>query len=67
MSTPATITTDQKQGRIALLRRTQAFLGNKEFAVTAAKRGDREAARFWGAQARVDWTYLSALLASPAL
>lgn len=66
MST-ATITPDQKKGRIALLRRTQAFLGNKEFAVTAARLGDRDSARFWGAQARVDWSYLSALIANPAL
>lgn len=66
MST-ATITPNQKKSRMALLRRTQAFLGNKEFAVTAARRGDRDSARFWGAQARVDWTYLSALLANPSL
>lgn len=64
---PATITPDQKQNRMALLRRTQAFFGNKEFAVTAARLGAREDARFWGAQARYDWSLLSALLANPAL
>lgn len=66
MSTP-TITSDQKENRISLLRRTQAFLGNKEMAVTAAKRGDREGARFWASQSRYDWSLLSALLANPAL
>ncbi|MHB1079806.1 MAG: hypothetical protein ACYC67_10400 [Prosthecobacter sp.] len=63
----ATITPDQKQGRIALLHRMKHFFGNKEMAVTAAKRGDRESARFWGAMARYDWSLLSALLANPAL
>jgi hypothetical protein len=48
-------------GRIAFLKRGLNFLGCKDCALTALKRGDREGARFWASQARVDW----ALLANP--
>lgn len=53
--------------RLAFLRRAEIFRGNKEQAIACARRGDREGARFWGAQARVDWSFLAQSLASPAL
>lgn len=64
MSTP---TTTQMKGRFDLLKRTQNFLGCKESAIAAAKRGDREGARFWGQQARFDWSLIAAALAQPTL
>lgn len=53
--------------RLAFLRRGEIFQRNREMALAARDRGDREGARFWGAQARTDWRQLAWTLASPNL
>lgn len=53
--------------RLAFLRRGEIFQRNREMAIAARDRGDREGARFWGAQARADWLSLAWTLASPNL
>jgi len=55
------------QGRLSLLKRAVNFHGCKECAIAAAKRGDRQGARFWGQQARFDWNLISAAIANPSL
>jgi len=52
---------------LELLNRIDAFRANKDFAIAAAKRGDRDSARFWGQQARFDWSLIATALAQPTL
>jgi hypothetical protein len=62
-----TATPTQIQNRVALLRRAEVFLANRDMAVRCAKKGDRDGARFWGVQARYDWRQISAVLTQPSL
>lgn len=55
-------TTKQQQERARLYHASMAFAGTRLFAMELAKKGNRDSARWWGAQARSDWRALHHLL-----